>query len=193
MKTYAKLTETGALHTLERVPHVTNATEAQFEAYAKANGYKELVTTESPGMYYSKTYTEDDEVIRQGWTPWDLQAAKQHALNVLQGRRDAAMHNVVIACEALPNGILYTTEAMTMAQGLVILQSKGALPEGTTWTDAADEAHVVTPDLLDAIVTSMLIHVNTTQAGVQQARDKVREAMDVDEVEAALGKPETQS
>lgn len=186
MRTYAKLTETDQLETLARVPHVVNATEEQFATYAAANGYKELIRTDSPGHYYTPTYTESTKVITQSWNPVSLDEAKVDALSILQSRRDARMNNVVIPCTALPNGILYNTEAMTMAQGLLILQSQGALPEGTTWTDAADDAHTLTPELLTAITQAMLTHVNTTQAVIQVHRDAVKAAVNVDEVEQAI-------
>lgn len=186
MKTYAKLTETGVLKLLERVPNISNATEEQFAAYAKDNGYKELIRTDSPGRYYIPTYTESAEAITQSWNPVPLDEAKVDALSILQSRRDARMNNVVIPCTALPNGILYNTEAMTMAQGLLILQSQGALPEGTTWTDAADDAHTLTPELLTAITQAMLTHVNTVQSAIQVRRDAVKAAANVDEVEQAI-------
>lgn len=190
MKTYAKLNE-GALKLLERVPNISNATEEQFAEYAKDNGYKELRHADRPGRYYTQGYKETSKYITETWSPMPLDAAKQDALSVLQSTRDTRMNNVTIPCESRTNGILYNTEAMTMAQGLVILQSRGALPEGTTWTDAADEAHPVTQQLLDSIVQAMLIHVNTVQAAIQIVRDDVRNATDVDAVEEALGKLET--
>lgn len=185
MKIYAKLNEC-VLKLLERVPNISNATEEQFAEYAKYNGYKELRHTDSPGRYYTQGYKETSKYITETWNPVPLDEAKADALSILQSRRDARMNNVVIPCTALPNGILYNTEAMTMVQGLLILQSQGALPEGTTWTDAADDAHALTPELLTAITQAMLTHVNTTQAAIQVHRDAVKAATNVDEVEQAI-------
>lgn len=186
MKTYAKSTEVGALKVLERVPHVVNATEAEMAAYAAANGYKELRHTDKPGRYYTLGYKETAKLITETWTAWELDAAKRDALGVLQARRDAAMNGVVIPCEGLPAGIAYNAEALTMANSLVILSAQGQLPPGTTWTDAADVAHALTPELLAAIVAAMLSHVNGVQAQFAAPRDAVNAAADVDAVEAAL-------
>ena len=190
MKTYAKL-EAGALRTMGRVPNISNPTEAQVAAYAAAHGFKELVAVEQPGRYYRKGYAEADTAITETWEPWELEDAKADALREVQGRRDAAMNGVVIPCDALPNGILFNTEALTMANSLVILSSQGALPAGTTWTDAADVSHELTGELLGAIVQAMLGHVNGTQARFAPARDAVNAAEDVDEVESALELAET--
>lgn len=185
MKTYAKL-ETGTLQILERVPNVSNATAEQMAAYAAANGYKELRQTPLPGRYYTLGYKQTAKLITETWTPWELDAAKQDALAIIQRRRDAAMNGVVIPCEGLPAGIAYNAEALTMANSLVILSAQGQLPPGTTWTDAADVAHPLTPELLAAIVAAMLLHVNGVQARFAAPRDAVNAATTVDAVEAAL-------
>lgn len=185
MKTYAKLNE-GELQILERVPNVSNATPEQMDTYAASNGYKELRRTDKPGMYYTLGYKETPKLITETWTPWELDAAKQDALGIIQRRRDAAMNGVVIPCDGLPAGISYNAEALTMANSLVILSGQGQLPPGTTWTDAADVAHPLTPELLAAIVAAMLAHVNGVQARFAAPRDAVNAAADVDAVEAAL-------
>lgn len=185
MKTYAKLAA-GALKILERVPNVSNATAEQMAAYAAANGYKELRRTAQPGMYYTQGWHETAKLITETWAPWELDAAKADALAIIQRRRDAAMNGVTIPCEGLPAGIAYNAEALTMANSLVILSGQGQLPLGTTWTDAADVAHPLTPELLAAIVAAMFGHVNGVQARFATPRDSVNAAEDVDAVEAAL-------
>ena len=190
MKTYAKL-EAGALRLMERVPNISNPTDAQRAAYAAAHGFKELRRTEKPGRYYAQGWHETAKLITETWTAWELATAKKDALAVVQGHRDAAMNGVVIPCDALPNGILFNTEALTMANSLVILSAQGSLPAGTTWTDAADVSHELTSELLGSIVQAMLGHVNGTQARFAPARDAVNAAEDVDAVEAALELAET--
>lgn len=185
MKTYAKL-EAGTLRVMERVPNISNPTETQRAAYAAANGYKELRRTDKPGMYYWQGWHETAKLITETWAAWELDAAKADALAGLQRRRDAAMNGVVIPCEGLPAGIAYNAEALTMANSLVILSGQGQLPPGTTWTDAADVAHPLTPELLAAIVAAMLAHINGVQARFAAPRDAVNAAESVDAVEAAL-------
>ena len=184
-KTCAKL-EAGALRMMERVPNIINPTDTQRAEYAAANGWKELRHTDKPGRYYWQGWHETAKFITETWTPWTLDAAKQDALAVLQTSRDAAMNGVVIPCEGVPAGIAYNAEALTMANSLVILSAQGQLPPGTTWTDAADVAHPLTPELLAAIVAAMLAHVNGVQARFAAPRDAVNAAQDVDAVEAAL-------
>ena len=185
MKTYAKL-EAGALRMMGRVPNISNPTEAQVAEHAAAHGFKELVAVEQPGRYYRKGYAEGDTAITETWVPWELDAAKADALRELQGRRDAAMNGVVIPCEGLPNGILYNTEAQTMAQGLMLTAMQGGDITEEAWTDAADVEHAMSADLLANIAAAMREHIRTTQAKYKPARDAVNAAEDVDEVDAAL-------
>lgn len=185
MKTYAKL-EAAALRIMGRVPNISNPTDEQVAAYAAAHGFKELVETPAPGRYYRKGYAEGNAAITETWEPWELGEAKDNALREVQGKRDAAMNGVVIPCAGLPNGILYNTEAVTNALGLTLLEAKGALPTGQTWTDAADETHELTSALLADISVAMVTHGNGVQERFRPARDAVRAADDVDAVEAAL-------
>lgn len=190
MKTYAKL-EDGALRLMERVPNISNATEQQRAEYAAAHGFKELRRTEQPGRYCAQGWHETAKLITETWTPWELDAAKEDALRELQGRRDAAMNGVVIPCKGLPNGILYNTEAQTMAQGLMLTAMQGGDITEEAWTDAADVEHAMSAELLAHIAAAMREHIRTTQAKYKPARDAVNAAQDVDEVEAALELAET--
>lgn len=170
-----------------RVQNISNPTDEQVAAYAAANGYKELVETPAPGHFYNNGYTEEDDTITETWTPWELDLAKKDALGAIQFRRDTAMNGVVIPCGALPNGVLFNQEAHNMVNSLMLLQAGGALPADAEWTDAADVAHKVTPELVTALVSAMMTHIQTTQARFKPARDAVNAAEDVDAVEAALG------
>lgn len=186
MTKYAKLTEAGQLQILARIPYVSNPTEEMVAKYALENGYKPLEETPSPGSYYNKKYIDAGDKITTEWEPWNLDVAKSHALNIIQARRNNAMNDVVIPCEGLPNGILYNTEAVTNALAMMVMQTAGQLPEGQTWTDAADETHPLTPELLAAISAAMVAHGNSVQESVRPARDAVRAAENVDDVEKAL-------
>lgn len=190
MKTYAKL-EAGALRVMGRMPNVSNPTDAQVAAYAAAHGFKELVETPTPGRYYRKGYAEGGDTITETWEPWELEDAKKDALDEVQGRRDAAMNGVVIPCAGLPNGILYNTEAQTMAQGLMLTAMQGGDITEEAWTDAADVEHAMSAELLANIAAAMREHIRTTQAKYKPARDAVNAAQDVDAVEAALELAET--
>ena len=181
MKTYAKL-EDGALRVMGRVPNISNPTDAQVAAYAAAHGFKELVAVEPPGRYYRKGYAETEDAITETWTAWELDAAKKDALKEIQSKRDAAMQNVVIPCNDLPNGILYNTEASVYALGL----SASPTLEGETWTDAADETHELTAELLSSIIIAMKAHIKTVQDGARPYRDAIRAADNVDEIERIL-------
>ena len=193
-KRYARLTTGGVVEYLRRVPHVVNASEADFEAYAADHGYKEFVGAgERPGRFYELEYVETADELRAVWAPWELDRARTAALDEVQQLRDMRMHGaagVTIECEKLPNGIKFDTEAMSYATGLVVLTAKGGgIPEGTTWTDAADETHELTAELLEGIVSAMQGHVKAVQEYFTPYRDAIRAAETVDEVEAALPQP----
>ena len=175
---------------LRRVPHLVNPTAEMVAEYAAANGYKELITAPRPGRFYAPHYVEDGEHIRKEWEAEDLEAAKEVALAEVQRLRDSKMNGVVIECDGLPNGIKFDTEAMSYATGLVaLLASGGSLTEEDTWTDAADETHALTPELLGSIVPAMKSHVTDVQKFFKTPRDTIRGATDVDEVEAAIPEP----
>ncbi len=181
---------------MERVPNISNPTDAQRAAYAAAHGFKELRRTEKPGRYYAQGWHETAKLITETWTAWELGEAKKDALVELQRRRDSAMFGldgtgVVIECSALPNGVLFNQEAHNMVNSLMLLNAQGALPEGAEWTDAADVAHEVTPTLIAALVAAMMGHIQAVQAHFKPARDAVNAAEDVDAVEAALELAET--
>ena len=175
-----------------RVPNISNPTEAQVAEYAAAHGFKELVVTPAPGMFYYRDYVDAGDIITAVWHPIELAEAKQQALDTIQARRDAAMFGepgtkgVVIECEALPNGVLFNAEAHNMVNSLMLLDAKGAVPASAKWTDAADVAHPVTSGLIDALVAAMMGHVQGVQDKYEPSRDAVNAAEDVDEVEAAL-------
>ena len=196
MKTYAKI-EAGALRVMGRVPNISNPTEAQVAAHAAAHGFKKLVETPAPGRYYRKGYAETDAAITVTWTAIELDEAKKQALDTIQARRDAAMFGepgtkgVVIECSALPNGVLFNAEAHNMVNSLMLLDAKGAVPASAKWTDAADAAHPVTSGLIDALVASMMEHIQGVQGKYEPARVAVNAAEDVDAVEAALELAET--
>ena len=177
MKIYAKL-EQGALCLMGRVPNVINPTDAQRAAYAAAHGFKELITTPQPGRFYTKGYEDGESSITEVWTPIPLEDAKKQALSIIQQRRDTSMQNVTIPCDVLPNGILFNTEAMVYAIGL---SAAGSL-EGETWTDAADETHDLTPEMLASIAVAMKSHIKAVQEAARPYRDDIRAAEDVDTV-----------
>ena len=181
MKTYAKL-ESGALRVMGRVPNIINPTGEQVVAYAAAHGFKELVKVDAPGRYYRKGYAEGEAAITETWEPIELDEAKKDALKEIQLKRDAAMQNVVIPCNDLPNGILYNTEASVYAIGL----SASPTLEGETWTDAADETHELTAELLSSIIIAMKAHIKMVQDGVRPYLDAIRVADNVDEIERIL-------
>lgn len=70
MTTYAKLTESGQLDILTYVPGVTNASPATVEAYATSHGYLPVQYTDSPGEWYSSSYSASATAITQVWTEW---------------------------------------------------------------------------------------------------------------------------
>lgn len=167
---------------MERVPNISNPTEAQVAEYAAAHGYKELITTPQPGRFYTNGYEEMESSITEVWTPIPLEDAKKQALSIIQQRRDTSMQNVTIPCDALPNGIVFNTEAMVYAIGL---SAAGSL-EGETWTDAADETHGLTPEMLASITVAMKSHINAVQDAARPYRDDIRAAEDVDTVAEIL-------
>lgn len=183
---------------MERVPNISNPTDEQVAAYAAAHGFKELVETPAPGLFYNREYVDAGDTIRAVWHPFELAVAKEQARDSIQARRDAAMFGidgalggVVIPCSALPNGVLFNAEAHNMVNSLMLLQAQGALPDDAEWTDAADVAHAVTPTLIAALVAAMMGHIQAVQARFKPARDAVNAAEDVDAVEAALELAET--
>lgn len=182
MKTYAKL-EAGALRVMERVPNISNPTEAQRAAYAAAHGFKELVETPAPGRYYRKGYAETEAAITETWEPWELEAAKKDALETVQGRLDAVLDaRQTIPCDGFPAGIVYDRNALINA---------GGLAAGDTFIDAADGLHTLTAQDVEHIAAALKGKRQELYAATTQVRVRIDSAQDVDAVEAALEMAET--
>ena len=173
MKTYAKL-EAGALRMMERVPNISNPTEAQRAAYAAANGYKELRRTEKPGRYYAQGWHETAKLITETWTAWELATAKKDALQTVQARLDAVLDaRATVPCEGFPAGIVYDRNALINA---------GGLAEGDTFIDAADGLHTLTAADVETITTALKAHRQGLYAQATQSRTAIAAAQTVDEL-----------
>lgn len=178
MKTYAKLEE-GALRVMERVPNISNPTDAQRAAYASEHGYKELRRTDRPGRYYNIGYKETAKLITETWTAWELDAAKKDARDIVQARLDTALDTrSTIECDGFPSGIVYDRNALINASGLA---------EGDTFIDAADGLHTLTAEDVEHIAAALKAHRLGLYAAATQSRTAIDAAGDVDTVEAVLG------
>ena len=173
MKTYAKL-ENGALRTMGRVPNISNPTEAQAAAYAAANGFKELVETPAPGRYYRKGYEEGADAITETWEPWELDAAKENALETVQDRLDAVLDaRQTIPCTGFPAGIVYDRNALINA---------GGLAAGDEFIDAKDEVHTLTAAGVTTITAALKEYRQSLYAQASQRRAAIDAATTVDEL-----------
>ena len=173
MKTYAKL-EDGALRMMERVPNISNPTDAQIAAYAAAHGFKELVETPAPGRYYRKGYAETDAAITETWEPWELAEAKENALETVQGRLDAALDaRQTIPCEGFPAGIVYDRNALINA---------GGLAAGDAFIDAADGIHTLSARDVAAITAALKEYRQGLYGTATQRRAAIAAATTVDEL-----------
>ena len=173
MKTYAKL-EAGALRVMGRVPNISNPTEAQAAAYAAANGFKELVAVEPPGRYYRKGYAEGEDTITETWEPWELEAAKENALETVQDRLDAVLDaRQAIPCEGFPAGIVYDRNALINA---------GGLAAGDEFIDAKDEVHTLTAAGVTTVTAALKEYRQRLYAIAMQKRATIAAATTVDEL-----------
>lgn len=173
MKTYAKL-EAGALRMMGRVPNVSNPTDAQVAEHAAAHGFKELVETPAPGLYYRKGYAEGEGAITVTWTPWGLEDAMAHALVTVQGRLDAALDaRHTVPCTGFPAGIVYDRNALINA---------GGLAEGDTFIDAADGIHTLTAQDVENITAALKQYRQGLYATATQRRAAIAAAATVDEL-----------
>ena len=173
MKTYAKLNE-GALRMMERVPNISNPTDAQRAAYAAANGYKELRRTEKPGRYYTQGWHETAKLITETWTAWELDAAKKDALQTVQARLDAVLDaRATIPCRGFPAGIVYDRNALINASGLAA---------GDAFIDAADGLHTLTAENVEAITTALKAHRQGLYAQATKNRAAIDTAQTVDDL-----------
>lgn len=173
MKTYAKL-EQGALRMMGRVPNISNPTDAQVAAYAAAHGYKELRRTTQPGRYYAQGWHETAKLITETWTAWELDAAKEDALKIVQGHLDAALDaRHTIPCTGFHAGIVYDRNALINA---------GGLAAGDAFIDAADGIHTLTAQDVAAITAALKEYRQSLYAAATQQRATIAAASTVDEL-----------
>lgn len=157
-----------------RVPNISNPTEQQRAEYAAANGFKELVAVEQPGRYYRKGYAEAGAAITETWAPWELDAAKEDALKIVQGRLDAVLDaRQAIPCEGFPAGIVYDRNALINAGGLAV---------GDTFIDAADGIHTLTAQDVAAITSTLKEFRQSLYAAATQQRAAIAATTTVDEL-----------
>lgn len=177
-KTYAKLTEFGTLQMMGRIPNISNPTEEQRAAYAAAHGFKELRRTEKPGRYYAQGWHETAKLITETWTAWELDAAKENALETVQGRLDAVLDaRATVPCEGFPAGIVYDRNALINA---------GGLAEGDVFTDAADGLHTLTAEDVENIAAALKGKRQGLYGATTLVRAQIAAAQDVDAVEEAI-------
>lgn len=173
MKTYAKI-EQGALRLMERVPNISNPTDAQVAEYAAAHGFKELRRTTQPGRYYAQGWHETATLITETWTAWELEAAKEDALKIVQGRLDAALDaRHTIPCTGFHAGIVYDRNALINA---------GGLAAGDAFIDAADGIHTLTAQDVSSITAALKGFRQSLYAAATQQRATIAAASTVDEL-----------
>ncbi len=173
MKTYAKL-EDGALRLMERVPNISNPTDAQRAAFAAANGYKELRRTTQPGRYYAQGWHETAKLITETWTPWELDTAKAAALAEVQNRLDAVLDaRATVPCEGFEAGIVYDRNALINASGLAA---------GDVFIDAADGLHTLTAEDVAAVTAALKGYRQGLYAQATQSRAAIAAAQTVDDL-----------
>lgn len=178
MTNYAKLID-GEPFFLERVPYISNATEAQLAEYAAAQGYKPLETTPSPGLYYTEEWEQTPAAIRNTWTPWTLAKAKEDAETRVQEELTATLsERVTIPCAGVENGVISDNDALFNAAG----DFRGA----AAIVDADNVLHPNTAELQEAYKTALAERRNSLYALATYRRALIAAAEDVDAVEAAL-------
>lgn len=191
MTKYAKLTKDGHLKPLTYIPNVSNPRAEVWDAYALANGYKPYVYTKAPNLYYTESFKELKNSIKNVWTPWSLRQAQEAALDTVQMELDSErQQRITVPCEGLSNGIFCDPDARMMATGLVAMGSN--IPEGMTWTDAADEVHPLTTELLSAISKALVGYLLDIQHKADDKRKLIKEATNVDDVWAVISPPPPQ-
>ena len=157
-----------------RVPNISNPTDAQVAEYAAAHGFKELVAVEQPGRYYRKGYAEEDAAITETWEPWELEEAKENALETVQRRLDAVLDaRQTILCDGFPAGIVYDRNALINA---------GGLAAGDAFIDAADGIHTLTAQDVAAITATLKEFRQSLYAAATQQRATIAAASTVDEL-----------
>lgn len=177
-KTFVKLIE-GRLKYLTNIPGVWNPTEKMVATYAAEHGYKELVHVDQPGRFYNKSYKDLKNTVKEVWTAWDLQVAKDSALNEAQSTLDMNLaQRTTVGCTGFDAGIVYDQNALTNAMGL---------EAGDMFIDAADGVHVLTEENIIEIKKSLKGHRMSLYTKVTTVRAAIAAAETVDEVEAALG------
>ena len=172
-KTSATL-EAGALRVMGRVPNISNPTDEQVAAYAAAHGFKELVAVDAPGRYYRKGYAEGDAAITETWEPWELDEARENALEGVQNRLDAVLDaRQTIPCGGFPAGIVYDRNALINA---------GGLAAGDAFIDAADGLHTLAEADVAAITAALKEYRQSLYATATQRRAAIAAATTVDEL-----------
>lgn len=177
MTIYAKL-KNGSPIFLAGPHNIINPTEEQIAKYAKEYGYKPVINTPKPGLYYTETWIETAEAITNFWIPFELEQAKNNALDKVQIALTTSLSKrTIISCTGFENGIVYDADALTNAAGMSV---------GDMYIDATNNVTVLTEETLDAIRVALKQHRLSLYTNATSKRTLIAEAKIVDEVEAAL-------
>lgn len=180
MKKYAKINQYGGIEFLRNIPNVINPSEAMWDDYAAKHGYKEYVQVPSPGKYYSKKYTETEKTVTDTWIPFELDTAKQNAMDNVQRWLDSNLSiRTTIDCKGIDNGIIYDENALVNAMGI---------EDGDAFIDANDGIHILTEELIKNIKAALKGYRQSIYLKATVKRANINAATNVDEVEEAENK-----
>lgn len=178
MTTYAKIVD-GAPVFLERVPYISNTSEAQLAEYAAAQGFKSVLEIERPGLYYHVWWHSSPQHVRRDWQAWALADAKADAMERVQSELTATLSaRVTIPCAGVENGVISDNDALFNAAG----DFRGA----AAIVDADNVLHPNTAELQEAYKTALADRRNGLYALATYRRALIAAAEDVDAIEAAL-------
>lgn len=171
---YGRLTESGRLERLHKIPNVFAPSQSTIEKYAAEHGYKIIEDTPQPNQYYTPSYEEQEDKIVQVWVAMDLTEAKNQALERVQQNLDWHLkQRTQVDCEAIGKAIIYDEAALINAMGLEV---------GDTFIAADDSLVELTAEQIAAVKASLKGY----RAGLYQdatvKRIQIQSAHSVDEL-----------
>ncbi len=126
---YVKYISSTKVEAMTAPKNISNPTDAQLAAYAEANGYKELRTTEAPSNYHTLQYRQYDEYITTAWYAPSLESLQvSKKVEAEQARDEALAATSTVEVDGV-GSVIYNAQAQANVMGSLVLMQQGAMNE----------------------------------------------------------------
>lgn len=121
MKNYAKINDEGCILSMPSPNYISNPSAATLASLAEDQGYKEVIFTDAPSAYHSRSYLEDADHILCVWTAPILDALKARKKHEAQRAKEQSLKATAILEVVGVGDVLYDSKTQLNIMGLLVM------------------------------------------------------------------------